>query len=174
MVTADAAHLPPDVIPGTGFDAIIVTVGTWDLPWIHALAEGGRLVAPLRLHQYTWAISFTQHDGALHSDEPLIVCGFVAMQEATHEPPTAALSLAPVSISPGTTAPRCPSTGSPPPSPANRALGRITSTSLRRPAFGRDLSHGPTAGTGAFRQGHCTGTSRVYSFTAAGPRPSVF
>lgn len=82
MVTADAEHLPSDVMPDEGFDAIIVTVDTWDLPWIGALAEGGRLVAPLRLHQHTWAIGFTKRDGALHSDEPLIVCGFVAMQGA--------------------------------------------------------------------------------------------
>ncbi|MFI6493752.1 methyltransferase, FxLD system [Streptomyces sp. NPDC050564] len=82
VVTADAEHLPSDVMPDEGFDAIIVTVDTWDLPWIGALAEGGRLVAPLRLHQHTWAIGFTKRDGALHSDEPLIVCGFVAMQGA--------------------------------------------------------------------------------------------
>ncbi|GGJ04201.1 methyltransferase, FxLD system [Streptomyces brasiliensis] len=80
VVTADAEHLPPEVVPDGGFDAIVVTVDTWDLPWIDALAEGGRLVAPVRLHGYHWAISFTKHDGALHSDEPLIVCGFVAMQ----------------------------------------------------------------------------------------------
>ncbi|MFH7334786.1 methyltransferase, FxLD system [Streptomyces sp. KHY 26] len=80
VVTADAEHLPAEVVPDGGFDAIVVTVDTWDLPWIDALAEGGRLVAPVRLHGYHWAISFTKHDGALHSDEPLIVCGFVAMQ----------------------------------------------------------------------------------------------
>ncbi len=80
VVTADAEHLPAEVVPDSGFDAIVVTVDTWDLPWIDALAEGGRLVAPVRLHGYHWAISFTKHDGALHSDEPLIVCGFVAMQ----------------------------------------------------------------------------------------------
>ena len=82
VVTADAEHLPVGIVPDCGFDAIMVTVDTWDLPWINALAEGGRLVAPLRLHQYTWAIGFTKRDGALHSDEPLIVCGFVAMQGA--------------------------------------------------------------------------------------------
>ncbi|MGW2695683.1 methyltransferase, FxLD system [Streptomyces sp. NPDC001296] len=80
VVTADAEHLPADIIPDGGFDAILVTVDTWDLPWIGALADGGRLVAPVRLHQYTWAIGFTKRDGALHSDEPLIVCGFVTMQ----------------------------------------------------------------------------------------------
>ncbi|MGW0564631.1 methyltransferase domain-containing protein, partial [Streptomyces sp. NPDC003016] len=80
MITADAEHLPAGTVPDGGFDAILVTVDTWDLPWIDALAEGGRLVAPLRLHGYHWAIGFTESDGALHSDDPLIVCGFVAMQ----------------------------------------------------------------------------------------------
>ncbi|WP_432077603.1 methyltransferase, FxLD system [Streptomyces sp. YPW6] len=82
VVTADAEHLPPGVVPAGGFDAIVVTVDTWDLPWIDALADGGRLVAPLRLHGYHWAIGFTKEKGALHSDEPLVVCGFVAMQGA--------------------------------------------------------------------------------------------
>ncbi|MFD5494435.1 methyltransferase, FxLD system [Streptomyces sp. NPDC127091] len=80
VVTADAEHLPAGIVPDGGFDTILVTVATWDLPWIDAVADGGRLVAPLRLHQYTWAIGFTKRDGAFHSDEPLIVCGFVAMQ----------------------------------------------------------------------------------------------
>ncbi|MGW0877820.1 methyltransferase domain-containing protein [Streptomyces sp. NPDC002740] len=80
VVTADAEHLPAGVVPDGGFDAVVVTVDTWDLPWISALAESGRLVAPLRLHGYHWAIGFTKVKGALHSDEPLIVCGFVAMQ----------------------------------------------------------------------------------------------
>ncbi|MEU4007179.1 methyltransferase, FxLD system [Streptomyces pseudogriseolus] len=80
VVTADAEHLTTVVVPDGGFDAIVVTVDTWDLPWIDALAEGGRLIAPLRLHGYHWAIAFTRDKGALHSDEPLIVCGFVAMQ----------------------------------------------------------------------------------------------
>lgn len=80
VVTADAEHLPASVVPDGGFDAIVVTVDTWDLPWIDALAEGGRLVAPLRLHGYHWAIGLTKNNGTLHSDEPLIICGFVAMQ----------------------------------------------------------------------------------------------
>ncbi|MFC9288832.1 methyltransferase, FxLD system [Streptomyces sp. NPDC057052] len=80
VVTADAEHLPSEVVPDGGFDAIVVTVDTWDLPWIDALAEGGRLVAPLRLHGYHWAIGFTRNEGGLHSDGPLIICGFVAMQ----------------------------------------------------------------------------------------------
>ncbi|MFH9612935.1 methyltransferase, FxLD system [Streptomyces pratensis] len=82
IVTADAEHLPAGLVPEDGFDAIVVTVDTWDLPWIGALAEGGLLIAPLRLHGYHWAIGFTKVKGELHSDEPLIVCGFVAMQGA--------------------------------------------------------------------------------------------
>ncbi|GAA3214794.1 hypothetical protein GCM10020256_15890 [Streptomyces thermocoprophilus] len=82
VLTADAEHLPADVVPEGGFDAVIVTVDTWDLPWITMVAEGGRLVAPLRLHQYVWSIGFTKHDGALSSEEPLTVCGFVPMQGA--------------------------------------------------------------------------------------------
>ncbi|WP_330336446.1 methyltransferase, FxLD system [Streptomyces sp. NBC_00557] len=82
VLTADAEHLPPETIPEGGFDAVIVTVDTWDLPWITMVAEGGRLVAPLRLHQYVWSIGFTKHDGALISEEPLTVCGFVPMQGA--------------------------------------------------------------------------------------------
>ncbi|MEV5433054.1 methyltransferase, FxLD system [Streptomyces sp. NPDC052701] len=82
VLTADAEHLPPEAVPEGGFDAVIVTVDTWDLPWISMVAEGGRLVAPLRLHQYVWSIGFTRRDGALVSDEPLTVCGFVPMQGA--------------------------------------------------------------------------------------------
>lgn len=82
VLTADAEHLPPEAIPEGGFDAVIVTVDTWDLPWITMVAEGGRLVAPLRLHQYVWSIGFTKRDGVLVSEEPLTVCGFVPMQGA--------------------------------------------------------------------------------------------
>jgi methyltransferase of FxLD system len=82
VITADAAHLPPDAVPAGSFDAVIVTVDTWDLPWIGLVADGGRLVAPLRIHQYVWSIGFTKRDGELISDEPLTVCGFVPMQGA--------------------------------------------------------------------------------------------
>ncbi|MFJ2744808.1 methyltransferase, FxLD system [Streptomyces sp. NPDC087440] len=80
VVTADAEHLPAEIVPEGGFDAVIVTVNAWDLPWAHLLADGGRLVAPLRLHQYTWAIGFTHRDGVLTSDGPLTSCSFVPMQ----------------------------------------------------------------------------------------------
>ncbi|MFG3136578.1 methyltransferase, FxLD system [Streptomyces sp. NPDC048211] len=82
VITADAERLPAAAVPDGGFDAVIVTVDTWDLPWIHMLVEGGRLVAPLRLHQYVWSIGFTRQGAVLTSDEPLTVCGFVPMQGA--------------------------------------------------------------------------------------------
>ncbi|QIP83183.1 methyltransferase, FxLD system [Streptomyces sp. Tu 2975] len=82
VITADAAHLPPDAVPAGSFDAVIVTVDTWDLPWIGLVADGGRLVAPLRIHQYVWSIGFTKRNGELISDEPLTVCGFVPVQGA--------------------------------------------------------------------------------------------
>ena len=51
-------------------DAIIVTVEAHDIPpaWIGQLAEGGRLVVPLRIHGYTWSIPFTKRDGVLVAD----------------------------------------------------------------------------------------------------------
>ncbi len=82
VLIADAEQLPPEAIPEGGFDAVIVTVDTWDLPWISMVAEGGRLVAPLRFHQYVWSVGFTKHDGAHVSEEPLNVCGFVPVQGA--------------------------------------------------------------------------------------------
>lgn len=69
----------PEAPPEGGFDAIVVTADTGDLPWIDALPVGGRLVAPLRLHGYHWASGFTKEKGALHSDEPLVIWGFVAI-----------------------------------------------------------------------------------------------
>ncbi len=80
VATADAEHLPPDLVPDGGFDAVIVTVATWDLPWFSLIADGGRLVAPLRLHQYVWSLAFAKRQGTLVSDGPLTVCGFVPMQ----------------------------------------------------------------------------------------------
>ncbi|MFD7016657.1 methyltransferase, FxLD system [Streptomyces sp. NPDC059928] len=82
VVTADGACLPGVVVPDTGFDAVIVTAETADLPWFDLVADGGRLVAPLRIHGYVWSIGFTKHDGVLVSDEPLTSCGFVPMQGA--------------------------------------------------------------------------------------------
>ncbi|MFC5833190.1 methyltransferase domain-containing protein [Nonomuraea insulae] len=64
VICADAE----DVIePGRTFDAIIVTVGSWDVPpaWLAQLAEGGRLVVPLRTWGLTRSWVLERQDGAL-------------------------------------------------------------------------------------------------------------
>ncbi|MFE4869508.1 methyltransferase, FxLD system [Streptomyces sp. NPDC056682] len=70
-------------VPEGGADAIIVTVETQDIPpaWIDQLTEGGRLVVPLRIHGYTWAIGFQKQRGLLLS-RSFRVCQFVPMQGA--------------------------------------------------------------------------------------------
>ncbi|MGH3824340.1 MAG: methyltransferase, FxLD system [Pseudonocardiaceae bacterium] len=65
------------------FDRIIVTVGTWGIPpaWVEQLAEGGRLVVPLRTKGLgrSWALEHA--DGYLAGRDPM-TCGFVPMQGA--------------------------------------------------------------------------------------------
>ena len=84
VITADAEH---PLTPARTFDAIIVTVGAWDIPpaWSAQLAPEGRLVVPLRTHGITrsWALEHQhQHqNGALVSVDQLM-CGFVPMQGA--------------------------------------------------------------------------------------------
>ncbi|MFB7416683.1 methyltransferase domain-containing protein [Streptomyces sp. NPDC056121] len=41
VITADAERRPADVVPDSGFDAVIVTVDTWHLPRLRMIAEGG-------------------------------------------------------------------------------------------------------------------------------------
>jgi protein-L-isoaspartate(D-aspartate) O-methyltransferase len=80
VICADAE----DVIePGRTFDAIIVTVGSWDVPpaWPAQLAEGGRLVVPLRTWGMTRSWVLERQGGALVGREHQ-TCGFVAMQGA--------------------------------------------------------------------------------------------
>ncbi|MFI6300172.1 methyltransferase, FxLD system [Nonomuraea sp. NPDC050790] len=80
VICADAEF---EVEPGRTFDAIIVTVGSWDVPpaWPARLAEGGRLVVPLRTWGMTrsWVLE-RQGDGLVSRDHQM--CGFVAMQGA--------------------------------------------------------------------------------------------
>ncbi|MGH3899487.1 MAG: methyltransferase, FxLD system [Pseudonocardiaceae bacterium] len=63
------------------FDRIIVTVGTWGIPsaWVEQLAEGGRLVVPLRTKGLgrSWALEHA--DGYLTGRDPM-TCGFVPIQ----------------------------------------------------------------------------------------------
>ncbi|PZG18012.1 methyltransferase, FxLD system [Nonomuraea aridisoli] len=78
VVWADAEHGAPDF--GT-FDAVIVTVGAWDIApaWREQLAAKGRLVVPLRMNGVTRSIGFRRDNDHLVSTSAK-VCGFVAMQ----------------------------------------------------------------------------------------------
>ncbi len=63
------------------FDRIIVTVGTWDIPpaWEEQLAEGGRLVVPLRTKGLCRSWVLEHAGGCLAGHDPQS-CGFVPMQ----------------------------------------------------------------------------------------------
>ncbi|MEV7778813.1 methyltransferase, FxLD system [Kitasatospora sp. NPDC088351] len=62
-------------------DAILVTAGAWDISWawFEQLAEGGRLVVPLRMRGLTRSVALRRVGGHLVSSSALI-CGFVPMQ----------------------------------------------------------------------------------------------
>lgn len=78
VVLGDAEHGVSDAGP---FDRIIVTVGAWDIPpaWLDQLADGGRLVLPLRMNGVTRTIAF-RHDGDHLVSTSAREAGFVAMQ----------------------------------------------------------------------------------------------
>jgi protein-L-isoaspartate(D-aspartate) O-methyltransferase len=63
------------------FDRIIVTVGTWDIPpaWVEQLAEGGRLVVPLRTKGLNRSWILEHAGGCLVGRDPQS-CGFVPVQ----------------------------------------------------------------------------------------------
>ncbi|KOX23805.1 methyltransferase, FxLD system [Nocardiopsis sp. NRRL B-16309] len=78
VVTADAETGLPEFGP---YDAMIVTVGAWEIPpgWVDSLVGGGRLVVPLRMRNLTRSIGFTKEADHL-SGISALVCGFVPMQ----------------------------------------------------------------------------------------------
>lgn len=79
IVTADAEHGVPGLAP---YDAILVTVGAWDVPpaWTGQLRPGGgRLVVPLRMNSVTRTIGFRPDGDHLVSDSAQ-VSGFVPIQ----------------------------------------------------------------------------------------------
>jgi protein-L-isoaspartate(D-aspartate) O-methyltransferase len=80
VMLADAVGGVPDHAP---YDRIIVTAGAWDIPpaWSDQLAEGGRLVVPLRMRGLTRSIVFERAGGHLAS-RSYELCGFVPMQGA--------------------------------------------------------------------------------------------
>jgi protein-L-isoaspartate(D-aspartate) O-methyltransferase len=78
VVTADGA-LP---VEGHGpFDAIVVTVGAWDISiaWINQLKPAGRLVVPLRMRSITRVVGFAR-DGSRLVSTSVEHSGFVPMQ----------------------------------------------------------------------------------------------
>lgn len=80
LLHADGEFGVPEYAP---FDRIIVTVCAWDLPpaWSDQLAEGGRLVVPLRMRGLTRSVAFERENGRL-VDRGYELCGFVPMQGA--------------------------------------------------------------------------------------------
>jgi protein-L-isoaspartate(D-aspartate) O-methyltransferase len=78
-MTADGEYGVPDHAP---YDAIIVTVGAWDIPpaWLDQLAaDDGVIVVPLRMNEITRSIAFRRTAGHLASVS-VQQCGFVAIQ----------------------------------------------------------------------------------------------
>lgn len=77
---ADAERGLPD---GAPYDRVVVTAGAWDLPpaWTAQLAEGGRIVVPLRMRGLTRCIAFERDRSRLVS-RGYRLCGFVAMRGA--------------------------------------------------------------------------------------------
>ncbi|TCJ34633.1 methyltransferase, FxLD system [Parafrankia sp. BMG5.11] len=78
LLRADGEFGAPERAP---FDRIIVTVCAADLPpaWSDQLAEGGRLVVPLRMRGLTRSVAFERKNNHL-ADRGYELCGFVPMQ----------------------------------------------------------------------------------------------
>jgi protein-L-isoaspartate(D-aspartate) O-methyltransferase len=66
---------------GAPYDLVLLTVTADDIApaWVEQLAEGGRIVVPLRLRGQTRSIAFDKVEGVLHSRSS-VLCGFVSMQ----------------------------------------------------------------------------------------------
>ncbi|MBP2323796.1 protein-L-isoaspartate(D-aspartate) O-methyltransferase [Kibdelosporangium banguiense] len=79
VVQADAENPLPGL--DEPVDAILVTVGAWDLApaWLEHLSEGGRIVVPLRMNGITRVICFRREGDHLVSTSAE-VAGFVPMQ----------------------------------------------------------------------------------------------
>ncbi len=79
VVLADAENPLPGL--HEPFDAVLVTVGAWDLApaWLVHLAEGGTIVVPLRMNGVTRVIGFRREGDHLVSTSSE-VAGFVPMQ----------------------------------------------------------------------------------------------
>jgi len=80
VVLADAEHGVPEHAP---YDRIIVTAGVWDVPpaWPAQLADGGRIVVPLRMRGLSRCVVLVPEDDHLVSVAHEMA-GFVAVQGA--------------------------------------------------------------------------------------------
>lgn len=84
VITADAA----EGLPGEGsFDAVIVTVGAWDIApaWLEQLSDDGVLVLPLIMSGVTRTLGF-RRDGERLVSTSTEVAGFVSMQGIGQHP----------------------------------------------------------------------------------------
>jgi protein-L-isoaspartate(D-aspartate) O-methyltransferase len=79
VVLGDAERTVEQHTPEGGFDAVIVTVGVYDIPWGHLLAPAGRMVVPLRFSTVSRSLTFIR-DGDHFAGLDPAVCGFVACQ----------------------------------------------------------------------------------------------
>ncbi|RQX00497.1 methyltransferase, FxLD system [Micromonospora inaquosa] len=82
VIHADGALGHPDTAP---YDRIIVTAGAWDISttWWDQLADHGRIVVPLRVHESGLTRCFAFDRTAAHqlaSTTTPLVCGFVPMR----------------------------------------------------------------------------------------------
>lgn len=80
VICGDGEFAHPD---GAPYERIIITAGAWDLPpaWADQLAEGGRLVVPLRMRGLTRTIAFERTQGCWRS-RSMTECGFMPLQGA--------------------------------------------------------------------------------------------
>jgi len=78
VVLADADGGVPDHAP---YDRVIATTSAWDIPpaWTDQLAEGGRMVVPLRMRGLTRSVVF-ERDGDRLVSQGYELCSFVPMQ----------------------------------------------------------------------------------------------
>lgn len=77
-VVADADGGVPEYAP---YDCVIATTSAWDIPpaWTDQLAEGGRIVVPLRMRGLTRSVVFEREGDRLVS-QGYELCSFVPMQ----------------------------------------------------------------------------------------------
>jgi protein-L-isoaspartate(D-aspartate) O-methyltransferase len=78
VVTADAEHGAP---AHADYDAVVVTVGAWDIApaWLEQLTPDGVLVVPLRMNTFTRSLAL-RRSGEHWASTSAQLCGFVPMQ----------------------------------------------------------------------------------------------